>query len=293
MPGGGENWKRNLNHARHQGWTGEEDRQRLERLRQEHKLAGSSLKKQAKALDEILPCYQAKGEMRWGSKEEVEKHLSQHKEEKDRRHKEEKDRRHKETDRRGELKRKREALEREEQELMMEEQEQKRRQEEEEKERKKLREEEEKERKKLMKWENEKMQEEDLQTTLWLLDEEMAAEKQRSKKMKQEKAERLEEKEEKEEKGHSALDQLVEMFRDSWSSLCDVEITGLKVKMRNRERSKNFYLAGEEMREILGPEIEALERAFSSKVWISIAGEGGGSWGLGLGSWVEGGVGRG
>ena len=84
---------------------------------------------------------------------------------------------------------------------------------------------------------------------------------------------------EKEEKGHSSLDQLVQMFRDSWDSLCDVEITGLKVKMRNRERSKNYYLQGEELREILGPEIEALEEAFSSRVWISVAG-GGGLWGL-------------
>ena len=226
---GGENWKRNLNHAAHQAWISEDDKKELERLRRSNDLAGQSLQKQARAMDHLMACWKAKGERRWGSKEEIEKHLSQQKEEKDRRHKEEKDRRHKEeTDRRGELKRKREALEREEQELK----------EEEEKERQKLREEEEKESKKLMKWENARMEEEALQTTLWLLDEEMAADKQRSKKMKQEKAERLQEKEE---KGHSSLDQLVQTFRDSWDALCDVEITGLKVKMRNRERSKNYY----------------------------------------------------
>ena len=67
--GGGENWKRNLNHARNKGWIAEEDRQRLERLRYEQELAGSALKKQARALDQILPCYQAKGEMRWGHTE--------------------------------------------------------------------------------------------------------------------------------------------------------------------------------------------------------------------------------
>ena len=103
----------------------------------------------------------------------------------------------------------------------------------------------------------------------------------------QEKAERLQEKE----KGHSSLDQLVQTFRDSWDSLCDVEITGVKVKMSNRDRSKNYYLQGEELREILGPDVEALEEAFISSVWISVAGGGGGSggwWGLGLGSWVEG-----
>ena len=257
--GGGENWKRNLNHARNTDWIGGEDRQSLERLRQEHKLAGSALKKQARALDQILPCYQAKGEMSWGSKEEIEKHLSKRKEK----------------DRGGELKRKREEIEREEQELMMEEQEKQRRQEEEE---------EEKERKRLRDWEQDQMEQEDLAMSLWMLDEEMAAEKKRKKqvkkgqKMKVEKAECLEEKEEKEEKDQaSSLEMLVSIFKDSWSRLCDIEITGLKVKMTNEEgRSKNFYLQGEEMKQLLGEEIESLERAFSSKVWISVFFFGGG-----------------
>ena len=44
----------------------------------------------------------------------------------------------------------------------------------------------------------------------------------------------------------------------------------------------------------MGPEIAALEEAFVSRVWISVAGGGSvGWWGLGLGIWVEGGVGRG
>ena len=163
---GGENWKRNLNHAAHQSWISEHDKRELERLRRSNDLAGQSLQKQARAMDHLMACWKASHERRWGSKEEIERYLEKdrrHKEEKD---KEEKDRRHKEeTDRRGELKRKREALEREEQELK-----------EEEKERQKLREEEEKESKKLMKWEIERMEEEELQTTMWLLDEEMAAE---------------------------------------------------------------------------------------------------------------------
>ena len=222
---GGENWKRNLNHAAHQGWISPADKMELERVRQSNALGGQSLRKQAQAIDPPKPCFKSKTEERYGSKGEMEKHLSQHRKEKDSRHKEEKDRRQKEekdrthkeeTDRRGELKRKREALEKEEQELMEEE----RRKEEEEEEEK----EREKEREKLMKWEIEMMEHEDLQGALMLLDEELEAEKQRPKKMKKEK-------EEEKQKAPSPMNQLVQMFKDSWSALGDAEVTGVKMKM--------------------------------------------------------------
>ena len=76
---GGENWKRNLNHAAHQAWISEDDKKELERLRRSNDLAGQSLQKQARAMDHLMACWKAKGERRWGSKEEIEKHLRRRK----------------------------------------------------------------------------------------------------------------------------------------------------------------------------------------------------------------------
>ena len=121
--------------------------------------------------------------------------------------------------------------------------------------------------------------------------------------MKVEKAEYLEEKEEIEEKDkQSSLEMLVSMFRNSYSLLCDIEITGLKVKMTNEEgSSKNFYLKGEEMKHLLGEEMKVWREPSAARSGSQFYLQGGGSLGvLGgglvgtwLGSWVEGGVGMG
>ena len=300
----GENWKRCVNHAEHIGMISPADKQKLEMTRQTHSLAGQSARRQAMALDQIVPCFRTKKGDRYGTKPELEKYLKEvekekhlreekdrrqkeekekhlreekdrrHKEEKDRRQKEEKDRTHKEdTDRRAELKRKREALEKEEQEFMEEE---RRKKEEEEKER-------EKEREKLLMWEREMMEHEDLQGALMLLEEELEAEKERKpierrpKKVK---------KEDEKQKAPSPMTQLVQMFKDSWNDLGDAQVIGVKIKVTSSEKSKTFYIAGDEVREILGPEISQLEEAFVSRVWISVAcTRGGGLWGLVGGGW--------
>ena len=243
--------------------------------------------------------------------EEKEKHL---REEKDRRHKEEKDRReekdrtHKEdTDRRAELKRKREALEKEEQELMEEE---RRKKEEEEKER-------EKEREKLLMWEREMMEHEDLQGALMLLEEELEAEKERKP---MERRPKKVKKEDEKQKTPSPMTQLVQMFKDSWTDLGEAEVTGVKMKVTSYRRARHSTLLE------MSFERSWVQRSHSLKkhlwqesgsqlqgggsggwwgvrevggdlgwgvgwrgAWGGVRTLGGGWWGLGLGSWMEGG----